>query len=87
MLGADCSPRVGVGARASWKKMRGFLGGMGQAIIDWKEIFCELFPLLRSPTTMEVNILGLIATALFIIIPTSFLLILYVKTASTEGES
>lgn len=36
---------------------------------------------------MEVNILGLIATALFIIIPTSFLLILYVKTASTESES
>ena len=33
---------------------------------------------------MEVNILGLIATALFILIPTSFLLILYVKTASQE---
>jgi photosystem II PsbM protein len=33
---------------------------------------------------MEVNILGLIATALFIIIPTAFLLILYVKTAATE---
>jgi len=33
-------------------------------------------------TIMEVNILGLTATALFIIIPTSFLLILYVKTAS-----
>ena len=31
---------------------------------------------------MEVNVLGLIATVLFIIIPTSFLLILYVKTAS-----
>ena len=28
---------------------------------------------------MEVNILGLIATALFIIIPTAFLLILYRK--------
>lgn len=38
----------------------------------------------RSLKTMEVNILGLIATALFIIIPTSFLLILYVKTASQE---
>jgi len=36
--------------------------------------------------TMEVNILGLIATALFIIIPTSFLLILYVKTESTKEE-
>lgn len=31
---------------------------------------------------MEVNILGLIATALFIIIPTAFLLILFVKTES-----
>jgi photosystem II PsbM protein len=34
---------------------------------------------------MEINILGLIATALFIIIPTSFLLILYVKTAASEA--
>jgi photosystem II PsbM protein len=34
--------------------------------------------------TMEVNILGLIATALFIIIPTSFLLILYVKTEGAK---
>jgi len=34
---------------------------------------------------MEVNILGLTATALFIIIPTSFLLILYVKTAASEA--
>lgn len=34
---------------------------------------------------METNILGLIATALFIIIPTSFLIILYVKTASQTG--
>ena len=31
---------------------------------------------------METNILGLITTALFVIIPTSFLLILYVKTAA-----
>nr|YP_009725436.1 M protein of photosystem II [Trebouxia lynnae]ABX82633.1 M protein of photosystem II [Trebouxia aggregata]QHO63942.1 M protein of photosystem II [Trebouxia lynnae] len=37
-------------------------------------------------TIMEVNILGLIATALFIIIPTSFLLILYVKTASQNED-
>jgi len=35
---------------------------------------------------MEVNILGLIAVALFILIPTSFLLILYVKT-SAENKS
>ena len=34
---------------------------------------------------MEVNILGLIAVLLFVLIPTSFLLILYVKTASAEG--
>jgi photosystem II PsbM protein len=34
---------------------------------------------------MEVNIFGLTATALFILIPTSFLLILYVKTAATEN--
>jgi len=34
---------------------------------------------------MEVNIFGLTATALFILIPTSFLLILYVKTAATES--
>lgn len=35
---------------------------------------------------MEVNILGLMATALFIIIPTAFLLILYVKTAGQEEQ-
>jgi photosystem II reaction center protein PsbM len=34
--------------------------------------------------TMEVNILGLSAVSLFILIPTSFLLILYVKTASAN---
>jgi photosystem II PsbM protein len=33
----------------------------------------------------DVNILGVIATALFIIIPTSFLIILYVKSVS-EGN-
>nr|QXE46009.1 photosystem II protein M [Gonocarpus micranthus] len=31
---------------------------------------------------MEVNILAFIATALFILIPTGFLLIIYVKTLS-----
>jgi photosystem II reaction center protein PsbM len=35
---------------------------------------------------MEVNILGLIAVLLFVLIPTSFLLILYVKTASAEVQ-
>ena len=39
----------------------------------------------KNYKNMETNILGLIATALFIIIPTSFLLILYVKTASQEA--
>lgn len=39
----------------------------------------------RSHLTMEVNILAFIATALFILIPTAFLLILYVQTASQEG--
>lgn len=47
--------------------------------LEWKEIY-----VIRSLKSMEVNILGLIATALFILIPTSFLLILYVKTASQE---
>lgn len=36
------------------------------------------------PARMETNILGLIATALFIIVPTSFLLILFVKTESQQ---
>lgn len=35
-----------------------------------------------SLQTMEVNILAFIAIALFLLIPTSFLLILYVKTES-----
>jgi photosystem II PsbM protein len=44
---------------------------------------CEgMYNFLKVENAMEVNILGLMATALFIIIPTSFLLILYVKTAS-----
>jgi photosystem II PsbM protein len=34
---------------------------------------------------MEVNNLGLIATALFVIVPTVFLIILYVQTASRES--
>lgn len=36
---------------------------------------------------MEVNILGLIAVLLFVLIPTSFLLILYVKTASADSAN
>nr|AYQ94545.1 M protein of photosystem II [Cylindrocapsa geminella] len=36
---------------------------------------------------MEVNIFGLTATALFILIPTSFLLILYVKTQADNKSA
>nr|YP_009057799.1 M protein of photosystem II [Picocystis salinarum]AID67624.1 M protein of photosystem II [Picocystis salinarum] len=35
---------------------------------------------------MEVNILAVLATLLFILIPTSFLLILYVKTEGNSGQ-
>nr|WRK69019.1 photosystem II protein M [Paris sp. SP-2023a]WRK69107.1 photosystem II protein M [Paris sp. SP-2023a] len=34
---------------------------------------------------MEVNILAFIATALFILVPTAFLLIIYVKTVSQNN--
>lgn len=36
----------------------------------------------RKDEIMEVNILAFIATALFILVPTAFLLIIYVKTIS-----
>ena len=36
----------------------------------------------RNDEIMEVNILAFIATALFILVPTAFLLIIYVKTIS-----
>ena len=36
----------------------------------------------RNDEIMEVNILAFIATALFILVPTAFLLIIYVKTVS-----
>nr|YP_010974886.1 photosystem II protein M [Muellerina eucalyptoides]WNR57528.1 photosystem II protein M [Muellerina eucalyptoides]WNR57593.1 photosystem II protein M [Muellerina eucalyptoides]WNR57658.1 photosystem II protein M [Muellerina eucalyptoides] len=36
---------------------------------------------------MEVNILAFIATILFILVPTAFLLILYVKTTSQNDSS
>jgi photosystem II PsbM protein len=35
----------------------------------------------KNKEVMEVNILAFIATALFILAPTAFLLIIYVKTA------
>ena len=52
--------------------------------LSYRFLHRKFLYLKRSKNSMEVNILGLIATALFIIIPTSFLLILYVKTASAE---
>lgn len=39
----------------------------------------------RNNEIMEVNILAFIATALFILVPTAFLLIIYVKTVS-QGD-
>jgi photosystem II PsbM protein len=35
---------------------------------------------------MEVNILAFIATALFILVPTAFLLIIYVKIAGQKED-
>ena len=44
---------------------------------DYIPSYCE-----KNKEVMEVNILAFIATALFILVPTAFLLIIYVKTAS-----
>lgn len=35
---------------------------------------------------MEVNDLGFVATILFVLVPAVFLLILYIQTASREGD-
>ena len=35
---------------------------------------------------MQVNDLGFIASILFVLVPTVFLLILYIQTASREGN-
>lgn len=45
---------------------------------DYIPSYCEN----KNKEVMEVNILAFIATALFILIPTAFLLIIYVKTVS-----
>ena len=45
----------------------------------------ELLPNKKNNEIMEVNILAFIATALFILVPTAFLLIIYVKTVS-QGD-
>nr|YP_010172194.1 photosystem II protein M [Trapa kozhevnikoviorum]QSF20384.1 photosystem II protein M [Trapa kozhevnikoviorum] len=39
----------------------------------------------KNNEIMEVNILAFIATALFILVPTAFLLIIYVKTVSQSN--
>lgn len=36
---------------------------------------------------MQVNDLGFVASILFVLVPTVFLLILYIQTASREGRS
>lgn len=36
---------------------------------------------------MQVNDLGFIATILFVLVPSVFLLILYIQTASREGNN
>ena len=42
----------------------------------------RVIPKQKKQEIMEVNILAFIATALFILVPTAFLLIIYVKTVS-----
>ncbi|TYJ30132.1 hypothetical protein E1A91_A06G114000v1 [Gossypium mustelinum] len=42
----------------------------------------ELLRSKKNNEIMEVNILAFIATALFILVPTAFLLIIYIKTVS-----
>lgn len=45
----------------------------------------ELLRNKKKNEIMEVNILAFIATTLFILVPTAFLLIIYVKTASQNN--
>ena len=49
---------------------------------DYIPSYCEKK---RNKEVMEVNILAFIATALFILVPTAFLLIIYVKTVSQNN--
>ena len=71
-----------------WGKLNLWVQGLGLYLYSkLKFLFHFTKLIIKKPLRriiMEVNILGLIATALFILIPTSFLLILYVKTASQE---
>lgn len=43
--------------------------------------------LLRSCYRMEVNDLGFVATILFVLVPTVFLLILFIQTDKDQRES
>ena len=45
-------------------------------------LYCEIK---KNDEIMEVNIFAFIATALFILVPTAFLLIIYVKTVSQNN--
>nr|WQM21081.1 photosystem II protein M [Puya raimondii] len=49
---------------------------------DYIPSYCEEKEKKINNEIMEVNILAFIATALFILVPTAFLLIIYVKTVS-----
>ena len=49
---------------------------------DYIDLHYYLFTIYILKKLMEVNILAFLATALFILIPTAFLIILYVKTES-----
>nr|YP_011031360.1 photosystem II protein M [Warburgia ugandensis]WQT73328.1 photosystem II protein M [Warburgia ugandensis] len=54
----------------------------GERLIISMGLDPELLQSKKKDEIMEVNILAFIATALFILIPTAFLLIIYVKTVS-----
>nr|YP_009919834.1 photosystem II protein M [Caryodaphnopsis tonkinensis]QMQ98652.1 photosystem II protein M [Caryodaphnopsis tonkinensis] len=55
---------------------------MGERLIISMGLDPELLRSKKNDEIMEVNILAFIATALFILVPTAFLLIIYVKTVS-----
>lgn len=76
------SVRPAVVAKAAKKSAMG-LAAAAPAVLSAPAAFAAQE--LEQLALQDVNILGVIATALFIIIPTSFLIILYVKSAS-EGN-
>ena len=46
----------------------------------------SILKLLRGSLSMEVNDLGFVATILFVLVPTVFLLILYIQTNKVGGN-